>query len=570
MENQQQRNIPTELQINGPILSFVTDPSNVTVSTGQSVIFTGLATATFPTQVPANDAVGMGTIAYRWYEVGVGALSDISGPTSAIVGSATTFLQIHNPTASDRGRQFYLGADYVPNYPVPNVGFGTTTPITPNAPNEPHFSESALLDILPEIIVDTQPSDVTVGEDAVANFGVDARMSIDGYGSIAYQWRVDGVPVNDGIYATGNETVVNVDKYQVLALPLWNGGAGNTLDLTDYSENAKTITPGTTEPSWSVNGSGGGGTPSWVSTGIATANFYGGAAYFNGDEYDYLNVSASEDFDFGTQPFTIELWICPQPGYHTWEVMVGVGNGFYGNGGTWFSYRREASTDSVYFYVANIHGYQVISEYSGDHWNKIALSDFEDGRWHHVAVTKENGVIRFFFNGQNKTRQDWVEGNNTTVATPFSQEPFGALKPGYIGMEHWSGFHSRGYYYPYAYMQDIKVYKGVAKYIDRFSPSKDPIIDLKNSTNYSLLTTVSRSYAGYPKENLFDGVLNESVYLWCATEDYVEVDFSALSGGGLAVVSTVSIILEIDSCLIISPLFIIPTSVHNSCTSDKT
>ena len=46
MENQQQRNIPTELQINGPILSFVTDPSNVTVSTGQTVIFTGLATAT--------------------------------------------------------------------------------------------------------------------------------------------------------------------------------------------------------------------------------------------------------------------------------------------------------------------------------------------------------------------------------------------------------------------------------------------------------------------------------------------------------------------------------------------
>ena len=160
MENQQQRNIPTELQINGPILSFVTDPSNVTVSTGQTVIFTGLATATFPTQVPANDAVGMGTIAYRWYEVGVGALSDISAPTSAIVGSATTFLQLHNPTASDRGRQFYLGADYVPNYPVPNVGFGTTTPITPNAPNEPHFSESASLDIYPEIIVDTQPSNV--------------------------------------------------------------------------------------------------------------------------------------------------------------------------------------------------------------------------------------------------------------------------------------------------------------------------------------------------------------------------------------------------------------------------
>ena len=541
MENQQQRNIPTELQINGPILSFVTDPSNVTVSTGQTVIFTGLATATFPTQVPANDAVGLGTIAYRWYEVGVGALSDISAPTSAIVGSATTFLQLHNPTASDRGRQFYLGADYVPNYPVPNVGFGTTTPITPNAPNEPHFSESALLDILPEIIVDTQPSNATVGEGAVANFEVDARISIDGFGDLDYQWRVDGAPVNDGIYETGDQTVVNLDQFQVLALPLWNGGAGSTLDLTDYSTNAKTITPGTTEPSWSGTGSGGGGTPSWVSTGIATANFYGGAAYFNGDEYDYLNVSASEDFDFGTQPFTIELWICPQPGFHTWEVMVGVGNGAYGDGGTWFTYLRQTLTT---FYIANIDGYNEIG--------RVETAEFEDGNWHHVAVTKEDGKIRFFFDGVNRSQvnsdgtdySDVNSGPDYYWSTTFSEKPFGALKPGHIGMEHMDDFHSRGYYYPYAYMQDIKVYKGVAKYTEQFSPSKDPIIDLKNSTNYSLLTTVSRSHAGYPKENLYNGVVEDQVYLSCSTQDYIETDFSSLSGGGLAVVSTVSVYIR--------------------------
>ena len=464
MENQQQRNIPTELQINGPILSFVTDPSNVTVSTGQTVIFTGLATATFPTQVPANDAVGMGTIAYRWYEVGVGALSDTSAPTSAIVGSATTFLQIHNPTASDRGRQFYLGADYVPNYPVPNVGFGTTTPITPNAPNEPHFSESASLDILPEIIVDTQPSNVTVGEGAVANFEVDARMSIDGFGSIAYQWRVDGAPVNDGVYATGTQRVLDIDEYQVLALPLWNGGAGNTLDLTDYSENAKTITPGTTEPSWSVNGSGGGGTPSWVSTGIATANFYGGAAYFNGDEYDYLNVSASQDFDFGTGDFCIELWICPLPGEWTWEVMVGVGNGAYGDGGTWFTYLRDNPYDYTNFYIANDAGYNQIG--------RVETAAFE-GNWHHLAVTRENGAIRFFMDGVNYTLAEGDPrtppfanpGGTYDPASGFSRRPFGALKPGHIGMEHLDDFHNNGFYYPYAFMQDIKVYKGVAKYL---------------------------------------------------------------------------------------------------------
>jgi len=523
MENQQQRNIPTELQINGPILSFITDPSNITVGIGQTVIFTGLATATFPTQVPANDAVGMGTIAYRWYEVGNGALSDFSAPTSAIVGSGTTFLQIHNPQIVDKGRQFYLGADYVPNYPVPNVGFGTTTPITPNALNEPHFSNSASLDIFPEIIIDTQPSNITVGEDSVANFAVDARLSGEGYGSIAYQWRINGINVNDGTYETGKQSVVNVDKYQVLALPLWNGGAGNALNLIDYSENIKTITEGSTDPSWSGTGSGGGGTPSWVSTGIATGNFYGGASYFNGGEYDYLNVSASEDFNFGTGDFCIELWICPQPGYHTWEVMVNVGNGYYGNGGTWFTYLRN-STDTN-FYVANIDGYTTVST--------VLTSEFDDGNWHHVAVTKQSGVIKFFLDGLNRTID--------TLSEDFCSKPFGSLKSGYIGMEHLDGFASNGWYYPYAYMQDIKVYKGISKYTEQFSPSKDSIINLKNLQDYSSLTTLSRDYDGYPKENLFDGDLEDSIYLWTDTADYVEVDFSSLDNGGLEVVSTVSI-----------------------------
>ena len=79
-------------------------------------------------------------------------------------------------------------------------------------------------------------------------------------------------------------------------------------------------------------------------------------------------------------------------------------------------------------------------------------------------------------------------------------------------------------------MQDIKVYKGIAKYTEQFSPSKDPILDLKNATNYSLLTTVSKAYSGYPKHNLFDGILSDQVYLWCQTQDYVDVDFSSETG----------------------------------------
>ena len=59
----------TSLDINGPILSFTTNPVGV-ASTGTivgstgggTVTFVGIATATFPTQVPVNYATGTGNI----------------------------------------------------------------------------------------------------------------------------------------------------------------------------------------------------------------------------------------------------------------------------------------------------------------------------------------------------------------------------------------------------------------------------------------------------------------------------------------------------------------------------
>ncbi len=97
MENTQYRNLKTSLQLNGPILSFVKHPEDRTVGAGETTTFTGFATATFPTQDPANPAVGYGTISYRWYEVGVGPIidSDVTG----IVGAGTTLLHFNCPSS---------------------------------------------------------------------------------------------------------------------------------------------------------------------------------------------------------------------------------------------------------------------------------------------------------------------------------------------------------------------------------------------------------------------------------------------------------------------------------------
>ena len=173
-----------DLDLNGPILSFTTNPTGVgstgVVSGGTgggSVSLTGIATATFPTS--ANNA---GSIAYQWYEQGVGALSD----STNVTGTATTTLTLSNLiTPDDNNRKFFLEADYVPSYYV-----------TGNATNEPLNSGIGTVTVDPLIKITGQPSNVSVlsGEDAA--FIIDAESTGDD--DLTFQWQLDGSDVTDG------------------------------------------------------------------------------------------------------------------------------------------------------------------------------------------------------------------------------------------------------------------------------------------------------------------------------------------------------------------------------------
>ena len=79
------RNKQTDLDLNGPNLVFTTNPSDQSGNTGDNVSFIGIATATFP-----NAADNQGAIAYQWYEVGVGKITD----GGKLAGTATTTLTL--------------------------------------------------------------------------------------------------------------------------------------------------------------------------------------------------------------------------------------------------------------------------------------------------------------------------------------------------------------------------------------------------------------------------------------------------------------------------------------------
>jgi len=191
IEQQQYRYIPTELELNGPILSFTSQPTGLSTDHSGIATFTGIATATFPTQVPANPALNSGSISYRWYEVGIGALSNGTNVT----GAATTTLTLSNLVSpTDNGRQFYLALDYVPSGD------------TPNANNEPLNSDTVSLEVLPYISINTQPTSVQVGTNADALFTVDASLSDTSYGNLRYQWQLDQVNLSDSSTVSGSQT----------------------------------------------------------------------------------------------------------------------------------------------------------------------------------------------------------------------------------------------------------------------------------------------------------------------------------------------------------------------------
>lgn len=192
----------TTLDLNGPILSFVQQPESVSICAGIAATFVGIATASFPTQTPANPASNTGTLSYQWYAEGYGALSDGSFLGATIAGSATTTLTVSgvdSPTTS--GISFYVGVDYVPSAYSQPVGSAVTVGTgrsTANAINEILNSNSAVLVVYPDISITSQPTEQTVAQGRDAIFSVSATSTDPSQDNFSYQWTANGTNLSNG------------------------------------------------------------------------------------------------------------------------------------------------------------------------------------------------------------------------------------------------------------------------------------------------------------------------------------------------------------------------------------
>ena len=204
-------NIPTSLDLNGPILGFTQNPTGVGSTGvgigsegGGSVTLVGIATTSFPT--PASNT---GYVTYRWYEQGVGALSD----STYVTGTATTALTLSNLiTPTDNQRKFYVEADYVPSaYGTPATPgdpiIAGTARSTGNAINEPLNSGIGTITVDPLIEIIGQPTSIQSEINTDATLTLDAGLTDSWFeGDVSYQWLLNGEDVTDGTVTTITET----------------------------------------------------------------------------------------------------------------------------------------------------------------------------------------------------------------------------------------------------------------------------------------------------------------------------------------------------------------------------
>ena len=226
MDNQLFRDIQTDLDLNGPVLSFTTQPVDATINVGQNATFIAVATVSFPgDSSPANT----GTIAYQWY-----GPNGILTEGTKYVGTKTTTLTIVDVVSPVDVGSYYVVVDYVPSSE------------TGNAINEPFRSDNGNLIAPPLIEINAQPTPITTIASEDRNFNIDATLSDNGT-DIGFQWQLDGENVSDGTVT--KSTVTTIPGTTKRRITQYAPTGGQLID---------TIPAGATDVLFEIAGGGGG------------------------------------------------------------------------------------------------------------------------------------------------------------------------------------------------------------------------------------------------------------------------------------------------------------------------
>ena len=208
----------------------------------------------------------------------------------------------------------------------------------------------------------------------------------------------------------------------VLLCPFSNSGAGCIGEDLSYLVNGSSSQKGLTNTGSITNVS-------------SYSNFYGkgGAIYIQSAQGQQVQIAASDDFNMGTGDFCVECWIYP-----TSASAVDGSLFVTHNGSTYFAFNYAPNTASFNIYL------------SASSVN-VPAPEVEYNEWNHVALVRQGNVVKVYVNGLA------VGSINHTGSVGYSAASTTLCRVGGGG----SGALN-------LYMQDLRIYKGVAKYTENF------------------------------------------------------------------------------------------------------
>jgi hypothetical protein len=164
---------------------------------------------------------------------------------------------------------------------------------------------------------------------------------------------------------------------------------------------------------------------------------FGSQSMFLDGTGDYITFNGESDFAFGTADFTVEMWVyrTASAAQIVFDTRPSGGNGAYPT--LWFN------GNCLYYMTASV-STQIVGT--------IVVAT---GSWAHIALSRASGVTRIFVNGIQ-------DGSSYTDAGNYIN---GASRP-IIGAD---GNNPNVNVYT-GYIDDIRVTKGVARYIGNFIP----------------------------------------------------------------------------------------------------
>lgn len=206
-------------------------------------------------------------------------------------------------------------------------------------------------------------------------------------------------------------------EYLKLAVPL-NG------NLTDYSSSNHTLTN---------NGA----------TSSTTCVYYGSAYQFDGATPDYINITDDDSTFYFSSDYTIEAWVRPSSldsNYHSFISQWGSNNDRN------FEFDLRGDAGNVFRFYQNFNGTtrSITSE-------TVA----QDDQWYHLAFVREGNTGRLFVNGVCEAINNSWSGTPNNSSTTVTIGGYGATPS--AGAGAW-----------YGWIQDLRIYNGVAKYSTGF------------------------------------------------------------------------------------------------------